>query len=183
MMHLDHIHMSDKRFDKISDMIQKSYPNSCILYIKEVFNPSLHEAYMKRREQIESIRGEVEEKQLFHGTFDSLITTIAQEGFDPTKNTTSAFGYGTYFAKHAGYSMNYMRSTTSDITYMFLADVLVGKCVDTRQFIDKNNQTEPTSLFEWDNNVDNLEKPTIYTTPYSSGAYPRYIIAFHKNAS
>lgn len=179
---MDPIRMSDKRFDQISDMIMESYPNACILYIKEVSNPSLREAYTKRREQIESVRGEVEEKQLFHGTFDSLITTIASEGFDPTKNTTSAYGYGTYFAKHASYSMNYMRSKMSAVTYMFLADVLVGKC-DTRQFIEKNNRAEPASLFNWDNNVDKLTNPTIYTSPYASGAYPRYIIAFHKNAS
>ncbi len=151
-----------------------------MLYIKEVVNSSLLEGYVKRREQVETARGTVEEKQLFHGTFDYLINTIANEGFDPTKNIASAYGYGTYFAKNASYSMNYMRSNTSDITYMFLADVLVGKCVETRQFINKNSKQD--ALFEWDNNVDNLKNPTIYTTPYASGAYPRYIIAFHKNA-
>ena len=176
------ISMSDKRFDTISDMILKSYPNACVLYIKEVDNPALHEAYTRRRDQINTIRGEVEEKQLFHGTFDYLIDTIAAEGFDPTKNTTSAHGYGTYFAKNASYSIGYMRSNTSEVTYMFLADVLVGKCVETRQFIDKNNKVEPESLFDWDNNVNTLENPSIYTTPYASGAYPRYIIAFHKKA-
>lgn len=170
------ISMSDKRFDEIYDMILKSYPNACVLYIKEVMNPPLLEAYTSRMEQIKSIRGNVEEKQLFHGTYDSLITTIANDGFDPTKNKTSAFGYGTYFAKNAGYSMNYMRSITSQITYMFLADVLIGK-IGTRQFITPGEQ------FDWDNNVDNLITPTIYTTPYADGAYPRYIIAFHKNAS
>lgn len=183
MMQMNPISMSDKRFDQISDMIMQSYQNACVLYIKEVFNPILHNAYIKRREQIESVRGQVEEKQLFHGTSDSLITTIASEGYDPTKNTHAAYGYGTYFAKNAGYSMNYMHSKVSDVTYMFLADVLVGKCVETRQFIDKNNRSEPESLFDWDNNVDNLKNPTIYTSPYASGAYPRYIIAFHKNAS
>lgn len=89
-------------------------------------NPALLEAYTSRIEQIKSKRGNVEEKQLFHGTHDSLITTITNDGFDPTKNKTSEVGYGTYFAKNAGYSMNYMRS---EITYMFLTNVLIGKLV------------------------------------------------------
>lgn len=173
------VDMSDKKFDTISDMIQESYPDACVLYIEEVMNMTLQEAYNKRRDQIRTVRGSVEEKQLFHGTFDNLITVIATNGFDPTKNMTSLYGYGTYFAKNAGYSMSYMRSKTSEVTYMFLADVLVGKCV-TCQFIDTMFVSE--SLYDWDNNVDNPKSPMIYTSPYANGAYPRYIIAFHKNA-
>lgn len=59
---------------------------------------------------------------LFHGTSDALINTIANNGFDPTKNINAAVGYG---------------------SYMFLADVLIGKCVNTRQFVQKE---EPVSL-------------------------------------
>lgn len=180
MVNINDIGMSDKRFDEIYDMILQSYPNACVLYIKEVVNPTLLEAYTARYEQIKAIRGNVEVKQLFHGTSDALINIIANDGFDPTKNKTAAFGYGSYFAKNASYSSNFMRSKKSEITYMFLADVLIGKCVNTRQFVEKE---EPVSLFDWDNNVDNLNNPTIYTTPYASGAYPRYIIAFHKYAS
>jgi poly [ADP-ribose] polymerase 10/14/15 len=125
-------------------------------------------------ESIRSERTEVKEMQLFHGTNEHLINVIANEGFDPTKNTRAAYGYGTYFAKNASYSSNYMQTSTknSGITYMFLADVLVGK-------LDKYKLAYNTG---YDNNVDNLTNPTIITTPYANGAYPRYIIAFHKNA-
>lgn len=38
-------------------MILQSYPNACVLYIKEVVNPKLLEAYTTRYEQIKAIRG------------------------------------------------------------------------------------------------------------------------------
>ena len=172
------ISMSDKRFDKISDMVRKSYVNACVLYIDEVVNAPLQEAYERRRESIKSMRGAVEERQLFHGTSDEFIDPIAINGFDPTKNKTAMYGYGTYFAVNASYSYNYMRSATNnEVTYMFLADVLIGL-----QTQGKRQQPGTAAVYDWDNNVDVLSKPTIYTSPYADGAYPRYIIAFHKNA-
>jgi hypothetical protein len=44
-------------------------------------------------------------------------------------------------------------------TFMFLADVLVGKI-----------------------GVDNHKGPNILTTTHADGSFPRYVIAFHKNA-
>lgn len=166
------IFMSDKRFDKISEKVYQSYPNACILYIQEVMNESLQSAYNERKESIRLARGYVEELQLFHGTRDTIIPLITVDGFDPTKNVTAAYGYGTYFAVHAATSCSYMKSK-NPVTYMFLADVLIGKLAQKQP---KSNE------YSWDNNVDSLNKPIIYTSPYKDGAYPRYIIAFHKNA-
>ena len=163
--------MSDTRFSEISDRIRESCPNACVLYIDEVINESLLDSF----NQLQQSRP-FEIKQLFHGTSNDCIHSIASTGFDPTKNKTSAYGYGTYFAKNAGYSFNYMRSEQkNDITYMFLADVLVGR-LTTLKRKSLNDQ------YDWDNNVDNITNPTIYTTPYHYGAYPKYTIAFHKNA-
>ena len=168
--------MSDKRFDKICGMIRESYPNACILYIDEVINETLENKFKTRSTIIELTRGKVDTLQLFHGTSSAFIEAIATDGFDPTKNKVASYGYGTYFAKNADYSKNYMRSG-DEVTYMFLADVLIGKLDTCKR---RNNGTNP--VYEWDNNVNSITSPTIYTTPYADGAYPRYIIAFHKNA-
>jgi len=159
--------MSDKRYDQIYERIQESYPNACVLYIDEVINEPLLCAYKTRKEQLKA-----EEKQLFHGTSDNLIDVIAEMGFDPTKNKTAVYGYGVYVAKNARYSFTYMKSE-SEVSYMFLADVLVGRLTTGKR---------RSETYNWDNNVDNITNPSIYTTPYPDGAYPRYIIAFHKNA-
>jgi hypothetical protein len=166
--------MDDNMFDVISNRIYESYPNACILFIDSVSNSDLLHNYNQQRECIHELRGEVKELQLFHGTDHYLIDIIAKEGFDPTKNKTAAYGYGTYFAKNAGYSQNYMRGNPNDITYMFLADVLIGTLTTGMRRIT-------TEKYQFDNNVDSKINPTIYTTPYRYGAYPKYIIAFHKN--
>ena len=58
---------------------------------------------------------------------------------------------------------------------MFLVDVLVGTCV-------KGISGKKLDTKLHDNFVDNLLSPTIYVTPYPYGAYPRYVVCFHKNA-
>lgn len=146
---------SDKRYSQIETRIQKSYPNACILYIDEVMNDSLYQRYLTRKDLINAT-----EVQMFHGTNEKNINAIIVNGFDPKLNVRAAFGPGVYFAQNANYSMNYMFSTKKgEPTYMFLADVLVG--------VDK---------------VDNHRGPDILTTVHADGSFPRYIIAFHKEA-
>jgi hypothetical protein len=175
-MYYKPVMMSDKRFDEIYDKILISYPNSCVLYINEVINETLENSFMKRFGSISSITPNAKILQLFHGTKNNFIDVIAENGFDPTLNRNAAFGYGVYFAKEANYSKDYMKSD-EDITYMFLADVIVGRLTRGAQRITGENP-----VYNWDNNVDIHASPKIYTTPYPDGAYPRYIIAFHKNA-
>ena len=67
--------------------------------------------------------------------------------------------------------------SNEEVTYMFLADVIVGRLTRGGQRIPGVNP-----VYNWDNNIDFDTNPKIYTTPYPDGAYPRYIIAFHKNA-
>ena len=169
------IWMSDARYDMISKRIRASYPNACILYIDEVINDEIQQGYNKKKEEIRERNGSVNELQLFHGTKEETIPLIAHNGFDPTKNVRGAYGYGVYFAKDASYSSGYMSAQAQgQPTYMFLADVLIGKC------ITGGNETNAGKTY--DNNVNVVGAPNIYTTVYHDGAYPRYIIAFHKEA-
>jgi hypothetical protein len=175
MYNTNPIWMSDKRYDMINERIRASYPNACILYIDEVINEEIQRGYNRQKEEILKRNGSVNELQLFHGTKEEIIPLIAYNGFDPTKNVRGAYGYGVYFAKNASYSSGYMTAKASNQpTYMFLADVLIGKC------ITGGNQNNAGKMY--DNNVDNVGAPSIYTTVYHDGAYPRYIIAFHKEA-
>lgn len=173
------IFMTDSRYDEISQRIRASFPNSCILFIDEVVNEHLQNKYNDQLTKIKTLRGEdqVQEMLLFHGTSAENIDSIGYYGFDTSRNTTSAFGRGTYFAKNASYSNHYMKSTDSKgISYMILANVIIGKCIlgkNTNYHKEKN---------KYDNFVDNIITPSIYVTPYDNGAYPKYIIAFHKNA-
>lgn len=165
--------MSDPRFDEIVNRVSESYPNSCVIYIEEVHNPVLEEAYQNRKSEIQRTRGYVNEMQLFHGTHENNVKTISESGFDPSLNRRAAFGYGVYFARDAKYSSDYMTTRhPENYSFMFLCDVLVGATGTGRR---KGDTTV-------DNNI-NHANPTIITTVYPDGAYPRYIIAFYKNVS
>jgi hypothetical protein len=171
------VSMSSSVYDDITRMIRLSYKNACVLYIDEVFNDNLHSQYQTRKLQVENTRGKenVRELQLFHGTKSDYINNIATNGFLTSFNRTSAYGKGTYFSTTAIYSHHYTDKDDEDISYMFICDVIVGKCTVVNGYIDID-----TKLF--DNSVNNILMPTIYVTPYDDGAYPRYLVAFHKNA-
>jgi len=160
--------MSEPDYDMISKRIRASYPDSCICWIEEVINPNLRKAYEERRNSMSEI-------QLFHGTSEEVVNTIAAGGFDPAYNKISAYGKGTYFAKNASYSFNYMKSEKNGISFMFLCDVLVGTSCQGSSNMNINMEL-------YNSSVDNLANPTIFVTPYADGAYPKYIIAFHKKA-
>jgi len=154
-MALQAVLMSDPRYDRIEKRVLESYPNACLLYIDEVINPPLYEKFLNRKQLINAT-----EVEMFHGTRENNIHLIARDGFDPKLNVRSAYGPGVYFAENAIYSKAYMSSNDPDEpTFMFLANVLVGKI-----------------------GVDNNKGPNMLTTLHPDGAYPRYIIAFHKTA-
>ena len=43
------VSLSSKLYDEIALKIRNSYPNACILYIDEVINPELYDAYMTKK--------------------------------------------------------------------------------------------------------------------------------------
>ena len=167
--------MSDPIFDELAKYIEKSYPNACILYIDEVINDDLRILYEKRKAALIEKRGKdnISEKILFHGTKAHAIDSIAENGFLKKYNKVSAFGLGTYFSTTATYSTDYSDKDNTDVSYMFVCDLLVGIC-------ETINGPVPIDTTKYDNSV-NKNNPTIYVSPYDDGCFPKYLIAFYKN--
>lgn len=163
--------MSEKIYEEIEQSIQKSYPNSCILYIDRITNTLLEDKYQTRKNDIEKTRGVVKEARLFHGTKHTNIQCIIDEGFKSNANVRSAYGIGTYFSTTASYSKEYMDSDLNSVSYMFVCDVLIGN-------ITTVYGPRPINTDQYDNSVNG----NIYVTPYDDGCIPRYLVAFHKNA-
>lgn len=164
-------------FDEISTKIQQSYPNSCVLYIDEVVNKSLQDKYVKQRDKLVELRSieTIKALQLFHGTKYACIGNIAQNGFQMKFNKVSAYGIGSYFSTSATYSKEYMDTDENGVSYMFVCDVLIGKIGQ----VPRNTKIDTKNM---DTSVNNINNPTIYVSPYDDGCYPRYLVAFHKNA-
>jgi poly [ADP-ribose] polymerase 10/14/15 len=166
--------MKEPIYDTISKRIRESFPNSCIVWIEENQNPTLLANYEVRKNEIAKVAS-VNELHWFHGTKEENITKIAMEGFDPTCNKTSVYGKGTYFAKNASYSNSYMVPNSQGISFMFLCDVLMGK-----PCMGRSNLQIETNLYH--SALDNFQTPTILVSPFADAAYPKYIVAFHKDA-
>lgn len=173
-MSIRYVEMKEPIYNTISKRIRESFPNSCIVWIEENQNSTLLAAYENRKKEIAKIAS-INELNWFHGTKEENVTKIAMEGFDPTFNKTSAYGKGTYFAKNASYSNSYMVPNSQGISFMFLCDVLMGK-----PCLGRSGLEIETELYH--SAVDNFNSPSILVTPFADAAYPRYIIAFHKNA-
>jgi len=171
------ISLGDKQYDELCNLIKESYPNSCILWIDEIKNDELLAKYEQCKEEIMNNRkfDTIIEKQVFHGTKESNIHSIVSNGFDVSRNRTSAYGCGTYFAKRAAYSQAYSDVSQDELSFMFICNILVGNCC-----IGKGGMKIDKSLY--DCAVDNLKSPNIYVIPYDYAAYPKYVICFHKNA-
>ena len=172
----EYVQLSNPIFDQISTLVRKSYKNACILFVEKVHNEFLQKKHEELYENIKDKRGYCNRMELFHGTNAVAIDSIINSGLLVGYNKCAAYGKGSYFARNASYSFNYMHPVTGDeVTYMFLCDVLVGnyKTYGSNQQIDTVN---------YDNSVDNMKTPTIVVTPHDYGSLPIYIIAFHKFA-
>lgn len=174
-MVLVNVSLSSKEYDRISDIVKKSYPQSCILWIDENKNEILLKEYDKAKEATLAKYGKVNEIECFHGSSYSNIYKIIEDGFNSTYNVRSAYGKGNYFAKHGSYSKDYSVATENDISYMLICNICYGSpCVAI------STTKIDTSIY--DCYINTLNNPSIYVIPNDSSAYPKYLIAFHKNA-
>ena len=166
-----YLKMSDPKFDEIYKRIGSTYPNCCVLYIQEIQNDEILQRFHAKKLEMMNTNPNVKQVQLFHGTDDSSIVPICTEGFKREYNKCSAYGKGTYFAQNASYSFNYMKTRKpvskkendrAQITYMFLADVLLGTYGGI--------------------NFDYNGSDGIFVVSKDDMCYMRYLVAFHKNA-
>jgi hypothetical protein len=164
------IDMSNPVYDKLSEIVYKTYPTACILWINKIKNDILLEKYNNTKGKLIELHGEsgVKEMQLYHGSLQTHIQNICNIGFKAEYNTISAFGKGTYFSADASYSKTYTRPKKDQISYLIMANVLVGKTG-----LAAGNKSD------LDNYVNVEKNPTIYVCPKDDYAYPTYIIAFY----
>lgn len=177
MASLCNIEICDKNFQEICDLIKKSWVNACVLWVDEVVNEELREKYINCKKEIINKRGEekVKETQLFHGCNSTSITPIINNGFDKSLNKRSLYGKGIYCSKNGNYSKEFS-GIDNDISYIFICDVIIGNCCIGKPGLVIDNDI-------YDCAVDNIENPKTFVFPYNYAVFPKYIVAFHKNAS
>lgn len=168
--------LSDPKYDELCKVVRASYPTSCILWIESVYNDPLEALFQQRKAELNP---NVKVLQLYHGTPGKNVQSIVKEGWRVDKNKRAAYGPGTYFSLSATYSSGFTdvsrRDTDADVSYMLVADVLVGRVgCSSRRLNDEDANI--------DTFVDNLHQPSMYIARNNTDAIPRYVIAFHKAA-
>jgi len=164
----------DERYQFVKDLVVNSCANVQIYWIEEIINDFLTARYLDCKDQfILSCGDNLQELVLFHGTRESNVCKIIQDGFKASLNVTSLHGKGTYFAKDASLSINYVNyPPEQEVAFLFLCNVLVGR-TNTR---DKQEK-EPHTMESFDVLVDNTTNPSQYVIPHDAAIYPRYAIA------
>jgi len=167
-MAADYLSLSDPVYEEIENHVRATYKHSCIVWIEKIHNAVLEEQFRAYQAQIQPPNV----KRLFHGTSEPIARIIIREGFDPSKNKTSAHGLGVYFSQRAVYSKNYCHATPGqDYVYMLVCDVVVG-----RVGLGRANQPIPPDC---QSVTDNLKRPDMYVVNRREAALPRYLVAFY----
>ncbi|GAB1599113.1 protein mono-ADP-ribosyltransferase PARP14-like, partial [Argonauta hians] len=169
---------SGKEYDDIMNIFSQSLPSYRVTCIKRIQNITLYKGYQALKEKYElenrSISNEV--KNLWHGTSNSAVDGINNNGFNRSycgKNAV-AYGQGVYFAKDIRYSAHdkYSAPDSSGIKRIYKCCVLVGQTIRG----DPNLKV----LEKYNSAVDDTNDPSIFVTFHDSQAYPEYLISFSK---
>lgn len=167
--------MSNPVYDRLCEEVYKSYPNACVLFVREVSNHVLDDKYERYKE---ALGEKVQEGRGWHGTRAENISNISTDGFDPSKNKCAAYGLGTYIATMASYSSTYMREDQHDISYMFHCKFAYLNKIQSRMYCQRQIPGADKGCI----GVDSVESPSIFAIPQADAVIPEYVIAFHKNA-
>ena len=168
---MQYLSLSDSKYAQIEDVILKSFPKACILWIEKNENTTLEQLFIEYSLKFPNPRIQ----QLYHGTSEDIARLIMKEGFDPSKNKSSFYGNGVYFSPFANVSQWYSKKSQDDISFFLVCDVVVGKsCVGLL------NQDIPS---DYQSAVNNLIKPTEIVVNKKEAAFPRYLVAFYRDAN
>ncbi len=169
---LEYISCSSKEYDEVANLIRKTCPDECIVSIDKVKNPRLEEEFQKIKAEIQTKRGQVSEKIVFHGTSEAGMWSIVSEGFKISLNKRSLYGVGTYCSESASVARTYAQKTQYDDNAMLICKMVWGTPV-----LGKANK--PINTQNADVGVDKLQNPAILVVPYTYAIIPLYAVQFY----
>ncbi|XP_066540859.1 protein mono-ADP-ribosyltransferase PARP12-like [Hoplias malabaricus] len=176
---------TDAEFLMVEKLFKQTMPNHTILGIQRNQNSSLWKVFQWQKEQMKQRNGErdVDERLLFHGTNPSLIEAICEQNFDWRVCGLHAtlYGKGSYFARDASYSDNYINSS-NNFKKMFVARVLVGHYTCGHQTFVRPPAKTPGKGF-YDSCVDSKNNPSIFVVFEKYQIYPEFIIEYGPEVS
>ncbi|XP_008944146.1 PREDICTED: poly [ADP-ribose] polymerase 12, partial [Merops nubicus] len=171
--------VSSEEYQKVRMEFKRTMPETAIIRISRVQNPSLWELYQWQKEQMQKSNGgkAADERFLFHGTSEKYIDAICQQNFDwrICGLHGTVYGKGSYFARDASYSDNYC-GKDSETKTMFLARVLVGEFTTGSSSYVRPPLKDSHNFY--DSCVNNFSNPSIFVIFEKQQVYPEYLIEY-----
>ncbi|XP_034430831.1 protein mono-ADP-ribosyltransferase PARP14-like [Hippoglossus hippoglossus] len=176
------IHAGTPEYTEVLNLFQASCHRT-VIKIERIQNTMLWKSLQVKKCDIEQRNGHSNnERRLFHGTTETIVNTINENGFNRAyagKNA-ACYGNGTYFAVRADYSAQdtYSRPNLKGEKCMYLCQVLTGDYA-----LGQRNMVVPpvksnTSPQSYDSVVDNMANPSMFIIFHDVQAYPEYLITF-----
>lgn len=170
---------SSNEYNMIMKLFKPTMPQSTIISIQRIQNPSLWRVFQWQKEQMKKRNAgkPVNEKHLFHGTDKSLIDAICDQNFDWRMCGVhgTAYGKGSYFARDASYSHKYATGHQGKV--MFVALVLVGEyTLGQSHYVRPPPKANGKTLY--DSCVNCERNPGIFVIFEKQQIYPEYVIEY-----
>ncbi|XP_060945028.1 protein mono-ADP-ribosyltransferase PARP14-like [Limanda limanda] len=176
------IHAGTSEYTEVLNLFQASC-NQTVIKIERIQNPMLWKNIQIKKCDIEQRNGHANnERRLFHGTTETTVNTINENGFNRVyagKNA-AAYGNGTYFAVNANYSAQdtYSKPNLIGEKCMYLCQVLTGDyAVGKAGLIEPPVKSNKAPQL-YDSVVDNMANPSMFIIFHDVQAYPEYLITF-----
>ena len=179
---------STPEWDKVVSLVHLTLGKAQVVHVERIQNQWLWDRYMfAKQRMVEKNGGEVNEKELFHGTRDTLPEKIyrSEQGFDFRYSAMGSWGSGTYFAVNASYSHNYAfkkREGGKVVFQMLLAYVLTGMsyCSPPDPSLRRPpvRQSGPFEDQLYDSVQGNTGNTDVYVVYDHEKAYPAYILTY-----
>ncbi|XP_060945027.1 uncharacterized protein LOC133022028 [Limanda limanda] len=176
------IHEERPEYNEVLKLFQASCKQT-VIKIERIQNPMLWKSIQIKKRDIEQRNGHANnEKRLFHGTTETTVNIINQNGFNRVyagKNA-AAFGNGTYFAVNANYSAQdtYSKPNPKGEKCMYLCQVLTGDYALGQQGMIEPPVKSNKAPQLYDSVVDNMANPNMFIIFHDVQAYPEYLITF-----
>ncbi|XP_053295537.1 poly(ADP-ribose) polymerase family member 14-related sequence 1 [Pleuronectes platessa] len=169
-------------YTEVLNLFQASCKQT-VIKIERIQNPMFWKSIQIKKRDIEQRNGHPNnERRLFHGTTETTVDIINQNGFNRVyagKNA-AAYGNGTYFAVNANYSAQdtYSKPNPKGEKCMYLCQVLTGDYA-----LGQQNMIEPPVKINkapqrYDSVVDRMANPSMFIIFHDVQAYPEYLITF-----
>ena len=172
-------------WSEVAQKFRATLPQKYIVKIERIQNKWLWEKYYQHRDRMKRKNdGVINEKLLFHGTRNTLPSTIYQdeEGFDMRFGRVGMWGNGNYFAVNASYSDDYAHRLPDGTQQMFLAKVLTGRSTelqpDNKIRLPPVIQPAVKGNLRYDTVNGETNGSRVYIAYSNDKAYPFYLISY-----